>query len=237
MFDFSNAQLPRLFPLEASYTENEVESDLKNLFIDLFNQMLASDVFDVNVSGAAHLGSFDLVRKAVNTDGLVLLQGDDEEAATRYLYRAWRSCNVQGRGLHFLKTYLQLLFPNLGEVIQLWHGKNKPYPTDLRTEESEDTFLTSRIRVSVIGFPNADNDNRILKCINQIISARFVIKLRYIATSSIGKIRPVSCANLSQSFNTSGELIMTLDINGKTKMLVSSAGVGTNYLRTYGGVD
>ena len=88
--DFSNAQLPRLLPLEASFSENDVEADLKHMFLDIFGSTLAADVFDVNVLGAAHLGSFDLVRKAVNTDGLVLLQGDREEAATRYLYRAWK---------------------------------------------------------------------------------------------------------------------------------------------------
>ena len=119
-FDFSNAQLPRLLPLANSYAENDVEDDLKRLFLDLFNAMLAPDVFDVNVSGAAHLGSFDLVRKAVNTDGLVLLQGDREEAPTRCLYRAWKSGDMQRRALHFLKTYLPMLAPNQCEIEQLW---------------------------------------------------------------------------------------------------------------------
>lgn len=129
--DFPSAELPRLLPLEQSYAESEVESDLKRLFLDLFNANMAADTFDVNVLGAAHLGSFDLVRRAVNADGLVLMQGDREEAATRYLYRAWKSGNLQGRGLHFLRTYLQMLFPNLCQVDQLWHDKNMPYPTGL----------------------------------------------------------------------------------------------------------
>ena len=133
--DFSNAQLPRLLPLEASFSENDVEADLKQMFLDIFGSTLAADVFDVNVLGAAHLGSFDLVRKAVNTDGLVLLQGDREEAATRYLYRAWKSGDVQGRGLHFLKTYLQMLFPNQCEIEQLWQDKDYPYPTALYTSK------------------------------------------------------------------------------------------------------
>lgn len=129
--DFSNAQLPRLLPLEASFAENEVEAEIKALFIDLFKSTLADGTFDANVLGVAHLGSFDLVRKAVNADGLVLMQGDREEAATRYLYRAWKSGDVQGRGLHFLRTYLQMLFPNLCQVDQLWHDKSLPYPTGL----------------------------------------------------------------------------------------------------------
>lgn len=129
--DFQNAQLPRLIPLEGSFAENEIEADLKKLFLDLFGTCLASDSFDANVLGAAHLGSLDLVRKAVNTDGLVLLQGDREEAATRYLYRAWKSGDVQGRGLHFLRTYLQMLFPNGCEVHQLVHEHGHEYPTML----------------------------------------------------------------------------------------------------------
>ena len=131
--DFQNAQLPRLTPLEGSFAETEVEADLKRLFLDLFGTNLAGNSFYANVLGAAHLGSLDLVRKAVNTDGLVLLQGDREEAATRYLYRAWKSGDVQGRGLHFLRTYLQMLFPNECEVEQLWHDKESPYPTALYT--------------------------------------------------------------------------------------------------------
>lgn len=129
--DFSNAQLPRLLPLEESFAENEVEADLKRLFLDLFNARLSASAFDANVLGAAHLGSLDLVRKAVNTDGLVLLQGDREEAATRYLYRAWKSGDVQGRGIHFLRAYLQMLFPNACEVEQLWQDKTLPYPQSL----------------------------------------------------------------------------------------------------------
>lgn len=129
--DFPNAQLPRLLPLAASFAENAVEADLKRIFIDLFNAKLAATAFDANVLGAAHLGSLDLVRNAVNMDGLVLLQGDREEAATRYLYRAWKSGDVQGRGIHFLRTYLQLLFPGLCEVEQLWQDKALPYPKAL----------------------------------------------------------------------------------------------------------
>ena len=125
--DFATAQLPAMLPLAASFEENAIEADCKRLLMHLFAEHLAGLVFDENVLGAAHLGSFDLVRKAVNTDGLILLQGDREEAATRYLYRAWKSRDGQGRGLHFLRTYLQILFPGECEVRQKWHTENN-YP-------------------------------------------------------------------------------------------------------------
>lgn len=129
-FDFPASTLPAMSPLAASHAENDVEADCKRLLMDLFARHLAGLVFDVNVLGAAHLGSLDLVRKAVNTDGLMLLQGAREEAATRYLYRAWKSGDGQGRGLHFLRTYLQLLFPGECTVTQMWHEANpeKTYP-------------------------------------------------------------------------------------------------------------
>lgn len=131
MFDFPNAQVPALIQLEGSFAENTVESDLKRLFIDLFSALMANDAFDANVAGMAHLGSIPLVRKHINYDGLSVLQGDREESATRYLYRAWKSGNCQNRGFHFLRTYLQLLFPNDTDITQMVHEVDKEYPTVL----------------------------------------------------------------------------------------------------------
>lgn len=124
-----------MLPLAHSGATTTVEAELKALFIELFKSALAQRMFDVNTLGAAHLGSLDLVRRAINADGLVLMQGDRQEAATRYLYRAWKSGDVQGRGLHFLRTYLQLLFPGMCQVEQLWHDKALPYPTGLRSSK------------------------------------------------------------------------------------------------------
>jgi len=177
------------------------------------------------VLGAAHLGSFDLVRKAVNTDGLVLLQGDGEEPATRYLYRAWKSRNTQGRGLHFLRTYLQMLFPNIGEVVQLWQGKNALYPTDLREEESADAFLTSRLCITVNSWPDANADRLVMDCITQVVAARFVPKLQHFMASSTRKISLACVVSFSQNFQTTGALELTLTIDAATGM--ASANVGS----------
>lgn len=125
-FDFKLAELPSTEPLQHSHAGSQIEGELKLLFKELFG-LVGRDTFDANVLGAAHLGSFDLVRKMVNHDGLVLLKGDREEAATRYLYRAWKSGDVQKRGLHFVRTYLQLLFPGVTSVRQMWHDKRHPY--------------------------------------------------------------------------------------------------------------
>jgi len=233
--DFPNARLPQLAPLAHSYAENVVEADLKRLFLDLFHTHLAADTFDVNVLGAAHLGSFDLVRHAVNIDGLTLLAVDQEEAATRFLYRAWKSGNVQGRGLHFLRTYLQILFPNIGEAIQLWQGKDTPYPTDLREQEEPDTFLTSRIRILIYAFPKPEFVRVVESCMMHVIPARFVVSQRYVATSSIGKIRPIVTACISQNFSSAGTLKAHPCLDGTTTWMTADIAHGAQHLQSQGG--
>ena len=138
-FDFPLAQLPRAEPLRHSHATTQVEAELKELFGQLFEQV-APDTFDAMVLGAPHLGSFELVRRMMNHDGLVLLQGSREEAATRYLYRAWRSGDVQKRGLHFVRTYLQMLFPGEASVRQLWHDKRHPYGSAFISNEVRDPY-------------------------------------------------------------------------------------------------
>lgn len=139
-FDFPGAKLPDIAPLKESHANGQIEEELKGLFGELFSAM-AEETFDASVLGAPHLGSFDLVRRTVNHDGLVLLKGDREEAATRYLYRAWKSGDVQKRGLHFLRTYLQMLFPGASEVKQLWHDKRFPYGDAFILNEPRDPFF------------------------------------------------------------------------------------------------
>ncbi len=184
-FDFKNAQLPQLLPLKNSFTQNEVEAEVKQLTLDLFAASLAEDVFDVNVLGAAHLGSFELVRRSINSDGLVLLQGDREEDATRYLFRAWKSRNNQGRGLHFLRTYLQLLFPNICNVYQCWQDKKVQYPTSLHENipqgrDKNDFFLTSRVEISLTLDVQIQSLKGLRDIIRSVVPARIVPGFRFI---------------------------------------------------------
>lgn len=143
-FDFPHAAPPELVPLHHSYDENEIEAELKRLAMDLFRKKLAKRAYDINVMGAAHLGSFELVQRSITQDGLALLPGGAEEAA-RYIYRAWKSNATQGRGLHFVRTYLQLLFPNVSKVEQLYMPIGGNYPEDCFSIIPEDEFIVPRI--------------------------------------------------------------------------------------------
>lgn len=186
-FDFPNAQLPALRPLENSYAENQEETELKALFLQVFREYLSEKLFDVNVSGAMHLGSYDLVRKMVNADGLALLQGDRVEAACRYLYRAWMSRDNRSRGMYFLRTYLQLLFPNLCAVDQMWHEIGKEYPNALHssfddngfTPDPETMYLTSRIEIALDLTISTRSITTLTGIFRSILPARLVPQFRF----------------------------------------------------------
>lgn len=186
-FDFPNAQPPELKPLAKSFEENQIETELKAVFMEVFQKMLGEASFDMNVSGAAHLGSFDLVRRRVNSDGLSLLQNESEEEATRYLYRAWMSRDNQGRGMHFLRTYLQLLYPNLCYVEQMWQEKDKEYPLALHTSiEDEDfvvdpktMYLTSRVEIALDLSIETRSITTLTNIFRAILPARLLPQFRF----------------------------------------------------------
>lgn len=182
-FDYPFAETPKLSALQRSHAATKAEEDLKNLFIALFTTYLAGDFYDANVSGAQHLGSFDLVRRSVTSDGLTMPQGDRAEEAARYIYRAWKARDKNGRGMIFLKTYLQVLFPNLCEVAQLWQEKGKPYPTALHsTLENDGKFvpdpalhwLTSRIEIALDLTVEARSVLELTDIFRSIVPARLV---------------------------------------------------------------
>jgi hypothetical protein len=166
MAEFDPAPVPNLDPLVNSHQANGVEQDLQALFAELFDPDLSDPKWtgpmeslrqkerELNVYGMAQLGPFELVQRIVNLDGLALYSQTDTAAMT-YLFKAWRSRNPK-RGLLFLKTYLQLLFPNAWTCDQLWQKKSVPYPLGLYTRadisDSDPTvnyYLTSRVRVFV----------------------------------------------------------------------------------------
>ncbi len=176
--DFPNAQLPQLTPLKNSFAVDDVEDELRNLFIDLFETMLAEQAFDANVLGMGHLGSLDLIRKLINADGLALLDIEREDTATRYLYRAWKSRNKNGRGFHFLSTYLQMLFPNAHFVEQMAQEKSTAYPDALSPiAYADDTkYSTSRVRVAIESPQTTwDEIDRMEPILRSVVPARLVL--------------------------------------------------------------
>lgn len=181
----------RLLPLVHSHDATALEAEMKDLFIKLYADAMAATADDINVYGAPHLGSFSLVERNIDMDGLTVLRETTEDRI-RYLFRAWRHRNPE-RGMHFLRLYLAAIFGDRNQVTQLWQKKDAPYPEDLRTEaEITDAglavsqfFLTSRVRVDV------DTEvvpAKLLASLKSAVAARILLNVRVsrVVTSSVG---------------------------------------------------
>jgi hypothetical protein len=239
-FDFPTAQPPQLTPLRNSFAVDDIENELRNLFIDLFDAHIGSAAFDANVLGMAHLGSLDLVRKSVNADGLVLLPGDREEAATRYVYRAWKSRNKQGRGLFFLKTYLQALFPGIWNVEQQMQTTAIAYPTALydRTSNGDDSdkYLTSRLHIKLDATGGLPDISSLVPVISAIIPARFVPKLIQVLFTE-ARMQIASIGNASITLRGTGTVTEPYVNFGDAAMAIASQGNVAITLRGTGAVS
>lgn len=185
----------RLRPLQRSHEATELEAELKDLFIKLYADSMADTADDINVYGAPHLGSFGLVERNIDRDGLSVLR-ETTEARIRYLFRGFRNRNPE-RGLHFLRLYLSALFGEAWSADQLWQRKTAPYPTDLVTaaeaaSEPSDFFLTSRVRVDV--------DSEIVPA-KILASLRSAIAARIVLTVRVGRTFSASVGTATLAYN------------------------------------
>jgi hypothetical protein len=172
---------PDLLPLRFSHEADAKEEEMTRLFAELFEKYIRAEERDVNVLGAPHLGSFGLVEQAVKKDALAMYRRGDEPGL-RYLYRAWSTRNPK-RGLEFLKTYLQIIFPNEWSVEQMWQSKASAYPTglakvsDIASPETTH-YLTSRIAVEVVAEEILPNEiGQVLLPMRSALGYKFVLKV------------------------------------------------------------
>jgi hypothetical protein len=201
-------------PLLKTHADNDVEQELYQIFCDVFEEYIRDKERDVNVSGMPHLGSFDLVSRHVEKDGLALINKGDE-AAMRYLFKAWKARNPK-RGLHFIKTYLQLLWKGEASAYQMWQDKAHPYPTRLYESEQPNSFLTSRIRVvfdDLIGRENITNEiMETAPALRSSLALRFVLEIYARLSLSIDSSAYASALFLERDtaeleFQSSGEIL------------------------------
>lgn len=169
---------PGLLPLRVSHEADQTERELKALFILLFEKYLRSDERYINVLGAPHLGPRDLVEQSLAADGLSIYRGSTVAlGAGAYLLRAWRAHNPK-RGLHLLKTYLQLLWPNVWTAVQMWQQVGQPYPTVLEEEDLGSHYRTSRVHVSLPSYVTSGSDlNAISSGLRAAVPARILLNL------------------------------------------------------------
>lgn len=199
-------------PLVHSHAATHLEAEMKDLFIKLYEDFLKDTADDINVYGAPHLGSFSLIERNVDMDGLTALRETTEERI-RYLFTAWRHSNPQ-RGMHFLRTYLACIFGNNAEAAQLWQKTTEAYPTAVKTEleisndgESlSDYYLTSRVRVDIGSDLLPD---QLARSMRSAVAARILLNLRILKRmeSSVGMASVLTAVMVGRLSNvTSNEV-------------------------------
>lgn len=225
--------MEHLVPLRHSFAENDIEDQLKSLFVDLFEDLIASSFDDANVLGMAHLGSPDLVRRFLAFDGL-FLPNRQNDLAYNYLYRAWHSRN-SGRGTEFLETVLQLIWPDEWTVEQMMQDKDYVYPFALSAktghEFDRDKFLTSRLKIDITA--TGETTASIGECIpvfRAILPARFVPKY-FVSGSGDNTIKIGSIGYACACVAARG---VVWPIDGRTVLKVASIGAPWALIAAHG---
>jgi hypothetical protein len=166
---------PDLAPLQNSHEADGLEAELKALFKLMFDGQIRPAERTINTVGTPHIGPFDQVERAVKSEGLALQRRGGEDAM-RYLFRAWRARNPK-RGLHMLRAYLQVLWPNGWTMDQMWQDKAETYPTLTATDEGNH-FLTSRVHVQISsGVSDGSDVLAVSQSLRSVLAARFLLNV------------------------------------------------------------
>ncbi len=129
MSNLTPVEPPDLLPLKQSFEYDQLETELKSLFITVFNDKLRPLERRLNLYGIPHRGDIELIERAMKDAGLAIMRRNEVRAG--FLLKAARSRNPR-RGLHFLRQYLQSVWPNVWMVEPLWHpvASAANYPAD-----------------------------------------------------------------------------------------------------------
>lgn len=148
-----------LIPLQQSHEHDAFETELKQVFVALYQTHLADAAQNINVYGTPYLGNRDLLQKSLVADGIGNFEAENVDLSVlKYLHMARRYRNGK-RGLHLLNTYLRALWRDDYKAYQLYFVKDGVYaqdaslfsPTDIEEmgRSAEDFVLTSRVRIEL----------------------------------------------------------------------------------------
>lgn len=178
-----------LGPLANSHEADDLEAELKAAFMEVFEFVLRARLVRLGSYGMPHRGDFEVLERFVKAAGLALERRDDAEAYMRELFRAWVSNNPR-RGLHFLRHYLQLLFPGQATLSQLWQDPALPYPSGASELPIAGGYRTSRVRL-LLGL-DGDTDGselaKVMGSLRSVIPARIVLEVTTL-TEIEGEVR------------------------------------------------
>ena len=175
---FQERQPPSLAPLRASSEFDDIERDLKAVFMAVFEEKIRPRERELNLYGMPHLGEIGLLEQFLKLDGLATVRRDVRQI--RFLMRVWRCRNAK-RGMRFLRHYLQIIFPNDWSANQLWHplASIAHYPRNCTVDaELQAHVLTSRVRVGIdVAVASAADVLITGRALRSVLAARLVLEM------------------------------------------------------------
>lgn len=157
------------------------ETELKQLFIRLWQDLLSGRAQDVNVYGMPHLGSASLARRVLAQEGVATFPDKSmSDEGARWMLRATR--DGRRRGTALLATLLKLAWGDTFNIQQLWQKKSARYPDSLATlgeieangNDIADYYLTSRLRIA-INSPDKPFPQPLREATRSVLPARLMV--------------------------------------------------------------
>ncbi len=183
---------PALDPLAESPSPDQIEEDLNDAFIEVFEAMLRQAERRINAYGTPHRGSFQVIERFVKADGLAMERRSAAEAFMAHLFRAWRAGNPR-RGTQFLRFYLQLLWPGQWSLVQLWHEPAATYPEGLVDSPGPGRWLTSRVRLDLeIDQDDGDELTKLAGSFRSVLPARLLLDMSILTRAAANDLRLAS---------------------------------------------
>lgn len=168
-----------LAPYSHSHTNGDVEKAMQAVFIKAFHELYGEKIQDIHHYGMPHLGSPRVVERFSKQDGLVVLRRPNSSDETmRVIYATWRSLSSK-RGLAFLEFVLQMLWADQWEVNRLYHSKEliDRYPTVTTVEPVDDSFLTSRVLISLDSDVDFSEASHLAPTLFRLVPANIVAQI------------------------------------------------------------
>lgn len=168
---------PALLPLAQSFECDQLESELKAVFLKVFENLIRARERNLNLYGMAHLGDDDLMARSLKSDGIAMVRRSTERM--QFLMKAERSRNPR-RGMLFVKKYLQSIWPNIWLCEPLWQpiATAAAYPVGAIPNGNPEThFMTGRIRITLpVSSDNGLILTEIAKAFRSILAARLLLE-------------------------------------------------------------
>ena len=176
------------------------EVDIRRIFKELFLKYFQDDMTDLINYGAPHLGSSALIEKFAKRDGLsVLRRSVTSDAVMRIIYSEWIGRGSK-RGLQFLEFTLRMIWGDEYRIDEVFHSLKwaDVYPRFLSTEETEDTFLTSRRYITISENVDLKEVSELAPTLQRLVPANIVpVVLSDLANGTADLEVGVLCAGLA----------------------------------------